>query len=79
MLRRLPPEYKYADLAVAAFDALVGLSPKYFTVDSHMTLAELSACPSKFSLTVPASPPAYMRVAADIYRRVLAEPVFSMV
>jgi hypothetical protein len=38
VLRRLPPEYKYADLAVAAFDALVSLSPDYFTLDSHMSL-----------------------------------------
>ena len=79
VLRRLPPDYKYGDLACATYDALLGLDPAYFSLDSHLGLRELAAVPSKFSLTVPGSPPAFMRVAADIFRRVLAEPVLSMV
>jgi hypothetical protein len=79
VLRRLPNDYKYAELGCAAFDAIMKLNPDYFTLNSYMTLKELSVIPSKFSLTVPGSPPSYMRVAADIYRKVLSEPVLSMV
>lgn len=79
VLRRLPNDYKYAELGCAAFDAIMKLDPEYFTLNSYMTLKELSVIPSKFSLTVPGSPPSYMRVAADIYRKVLSEPVLSMV
>jgi hypothetical protein len=79
VLRRLPPDYQYGDLACKAYDAIVSIKPDFFTVKSHMTLKELSKVPSKFSLTVPGSHPDYMRVAAAVYRTVLREPVLSAV
>jgi hypothetical protein len=79
VLRRLPPDYKYGDLACSTYDALLKVNPYYFTLDSHFSIRELAAVPSKFSLTVPGSPHAFMRVAADIFRKVLSEPVLSTV
>jgi hypothetical protein len=79
VLRRLPADYKYGDLACTTYDALLGLNPRYFSLESHLNLRELASVPSKFSLTVPGSPHAFMRVAADIFRKVLSEAVLSMV
>ena len=79
VLRRLPAEQKYADLASEAYSAIGQLDPAYFKLDSYMNLKELSQMPNKFSLTVPGSPEHHITTAAHIYRCVLREPVLSMV
>lgn len=78
VLRRLPADMRFAQLACQAFRAVLQVDGTYFSLHSFMTLRELALMPRKFSLTVPGASAEFVAVAAKMYRLVLAEPVLAL-
>ena len=73
ILRRLPADPEYADLACSCYTNILQFSPSYFKFDSYMTLKELSIVPFKFFLTEVGSDSMKVSIAADIFRKVVGE------
>ena len=73
ILRRLPADPDYADLACSAYTSILQFDPNYFKFDSFFPLKELAVVPFKFSLTDIGSEPLNVSIAADIFRKIVGE------
>jgi hypothetical protein len=73
ILRRLPADPTYAELACDAYTNILYFNPNYFQFDSFFTLKELSTVPFKFSLHEIGSETTKISIAADMFRKVVGE------
>jgi len=73
ILRRLPADPNYAELACSAYTNVLQFKPNYFKFDSYYTLKELATVPFKFSLHETGSEEVKVSIAADMFRKVVGE------
>jgi hypothetical protein len=79
ILKKLPADPDYADLACDAYTKILNDAPNYFTQDGHFTLKELSFVPFKFQLVDPGTERLKVGIAADMFRKVVTELSLSTV
>jgi len=73
VIRRLPSDPEYSDLACEAYTNILRFNDNYFKQEGYFTLKELSYVPFKFYLTDPGTDPSKLAIAADIFRKVVTE------
>jgi len=73
IIRRLPSDPEYSDLACDAYTNILQFDPGYFKQEGYFTLRELSYVPFKFYLTDPGTDAVKLSIAADIFRKVVSE------
>ena len=78
ILRRLPADPDYADLACDAYKKITAFLPNYFTQEGFFPLKELSFVPFKFQLTDAGTEPFKVGIAADMFRKVVSELSLSL-